>query len=158
MAVRGPVLADASVLTSGGLHRTPSSPPTPFPRQRQKTRMDTSWTEACPSPFTYLPLPAPTHPLYRNVPLLTLCGRAISTACMLYAYRLKCARRLCLCVPECEITPSGMDGQPARPGVLAISWSQTQQACTSGMRQPPSPGLLPRPAMSQTASGTRSWL
>lgn len=59
------VAADASFLAYGGLPGTPSSPPAPFPRQRQKTRMDTSWTDTCLSPFTYLPLPAPKQPLYR---------------------------------------------------------------------------------------------
>lgn len=62
-----------------------------------------------PIPF-YIP-PSSPHPqtaFLQNVPLLSLCGSVMSSACMRYACRLECARRLCLCVPECEITPSGV--------------------------------------------------
>lgn len=45
------------------------------------------------------------------------------------ACRLKCAKRLCLCVPKCEITPLGVlnrreEEQPVRPGVLAMAHSR----------------------------------
>lgn len=53
------------------------------------------------------------------------------------ACRLKCARHPYLCVPQCEITLSGalesrQEGQPARPGVLAMSRPQTHiwKMCT----------------------------
>lgn len=46
----------------------------------------------------------------------------------------------------------GKEVQPAGPGVLAVGWSQTQQACTSGMRctaPPPHPAPCPRQHLAQ---------
>lgn len=95
---------------------TPSSPPTPFPRQRQKTRVDTSWTDNMPSPFFIRP-PTPPNSLFTECSTAHVVWEGYEHCVCPYAYGLKCARRLCLCVPECEITPSGVlestDGRAA---------------------------------------------
>lgn len=150
--VSGPVSrsvqADASFLASGELSWDTLQPTHPFPSQRQKTWMDTSWTDTCLSPFTYLPLLPPPNSLFTecSTPLVVWEGYE-QCVYMRYACRLKCARRLCLCVPECEITPSGVleprEGSAASrarcPGCGLVS---DTASCTSGMRctaPPPAP-------------------
>lgn len=78
-------------------------------------------------PF-YMPPPSPPEPFTEcSTPPVVWEGCAVC-AFGAPACRLKCARWLCLCVPKCEITPSGVlkrreEGQPGRPDVLALGHS-----------------------------------